>query len=164
MLPMSLMCHPNPQVVWDQPVCKRKLTSSSHRGPRMPKPRLTVAFVGSEGKSCEFSLTVVVRTGCAGLSQRRMGLCQPLWSEKPSVPACWRLRICCPLLRCVTMLVNCLPVPRAWAEPPGHKPDARTVDSTKIRHCECPPDLWGSGCRHFPGRGVGQGTPPASDS
>lgn len=159
MMSVSLMCHSNPQVVWDQPVCKRKLTSSSHQGLRLQKPRLTAAFVGSGGKSYELSSTVVVGTGRLGLPPCGMVLRQLLWSGRPSVLARWRLRIHCPLVRCVAALVNCPPVPRAWAEPPGHKPDTHTSDSTKIRCCKCPADLWGSEYRHFPGKGAGQGTP-----
>lgn len=44
MMSVSLMCHSNPQVVWDQPVCKRKLTSSSHRGLRLQKPQTHSGF------------------------------------------------------------------------------------------------------------------------
>lgn len=66
------MCHQNPQVAWDKPVCRKRADRSKLSGTEAAKALVSSSFVGSGGKSYELPLTIVVGTGCAGLSQARV--------------------------------------------------------------------------------------------
>lgn len=147
-------------MAWDKSMYHRHTGKFQLLGTQTAKGQVYNSVLGPGGKSSELSLTIVVKTGRAGLPPTRGGgsVSFPGHKERSSVLACRLLSVCCLLLRCVTLLVNCLPVPRAWAEPPDHRPDTRTIDFTRVPCNRCSAAPWCGESRCFPGRGAGQGT------